>query len=134
MAFSIENEKIIGELEFGNISISPNGKEGYRPFELFVAALIGCSGTLIRNILTKKRIDFEEITMNYTSVRNPDEANRMEQLTFIADVQSNQLVSTKVSERIADLVIKNCGMIQSVLGSIEIKLIINVHPPLGDTD
>lgn len=122
MKFTIEDEKISGKLGFGEISISPNENNGYRPYELFVSSLVGCSGTLLRNILTKKRIPFEKIDMEVVSIRNLNHANRIEQLSFKAFVHTNVALSLQQAEKIAQLVVKNCGMIQSVTQSIDFVL------------
>jgi putative redox protein len=127
--FTIENEKISGELGFGELSISTNDKKGYRPFELFVCSLAGCSGSLLRNILVKKRLPFRKIEMEVTSIRNPGLANRIEQLDFTAHVQSDELLNGQQSEKLANLVVNNCGMIQSVIHSIEINFTIKFGPP-----
>lgn len=121
MKFTIEDEKISGNLGYGEISISPNETNGYRPYELFVSSLVGCSGTLLRNILTKKQIPLQKINMEVVSIRNPNHANRIEQLSFKAYVHSNEVLSPQQAEKIAQLVVKNCGMIQSVIHSIDIK-------------
>lgn len=124
MKFTIENEKIVGDLGFGSLPISPNDTIGYRPYELFVSSLIGCSGTLLGNILKKKRVEHKRIEMDVSSVRNPDHANRIEQLSITAYVQSDQSISDQNALKIADLVVKNCGMIQSVIESIDLTFIV----------
>ena len=124
MKFTIENEKIVGDLGFGSLPISPNDTIGYRPYELFVSSLIGCSGTLLGNILKKKRVKYKRIEMDVSSVRNPDHANRIEQLSITAYVQSDQSISEQHAMKIADLVVKNCGMIQSVIESIDLTFIV----------
>ena len=124
LKFTIENEKIVGDLGFGSLPISPNDTIGYRPYELFVSSLIGCSGTLLGNILKKKRVEYEKIEMDVTSVRNPDHANRIEQLSITAYVQSDQPLSEENAMKIADLVVKNCGMIQSVIETIDLTFIV----------
>lgn len=124
MKFTIENEKIDGDLGFGSLPISPNDTIGYRPYELFVSSLIGCSGTLLGNILKKKRVEHKRIEMDVSSVRNPDHANRIEQLSITAYVQSDQPFSEQNAMKIADLVVKNCGMIQSVIETIDVTFIV----------
>ncbi|HSO57375.1 MAG TPA: OsmC family protein [Paenisporosarcina sp.] len=124
MKFTIENEKIVGDLGFGSLPISPNDTIGYRPYELFVSSLIGCSGTLLGNILKKKRVEHKKIEMIVSSVRNPDRANRIEQLSITAYVQSDQSLSEQNALKIADLVIKNCGMIQSVIETIDLTFLV----------
>ncbi|WP_026583183.1 OsmC family protein [Bacillus sp. J33] len=128
MKFTIERDHIRGNLGFGEISVSPSEANGYRPFELFVSSLIGCSGTLLRNILFKKRISYQKLEIEVSSVRNPEKANRFEQLAFIAYVQTENAFTREQAEKIADLVIKNCGMIQSVIQTIDIKFTITAIP------
>lgn len=128
MNFIFTNGKITSELEYGEISISPNKDLGYRPFELFVSSLVGCSTPLLSNILTKRRVPFEKIKVNVSATRNPEMANRIEQITFTADVVTNEPMSELLSEKFSGLVIKNCGIIQSVIGSIDVTYQIVFSP------
>ncbi len=128
MQFTYYNEKLIGEMEYGFLPISPNAELGYRPMELFVSSLTGCSTAVLANILVKKRIDYKRIDVNVSAVRNPDEANRIERLTFEVAVQTDSLDKEKQAEKISALVLKNCGMIQSVIGSIDIRYQIEFTP------
>ncbi|CAM3905298.1 OsmC family protein [Mesobacillus thioparans] len=128
MQFTYYNEKLIGEMEYGFLPISPNAELGYRPMELFVSSLTGCSTAVLANILVKKRIDYKRIDVNVSAVRNPDEANRIERLTFEAAVQTDSLDKEKQAEKMSALVLKNCGMIQSVIGSIDIRYQIEFTP------
>ncbi|MGA9225614.1 MAG: OsmC family protein [Mesobacillus sp.] len=128
MEFTYYNDKIIGQLEYGFLPVSPNSELGYRPFELFVSSLVGCSTSLLANILTKKRIDYKRIDVNVTAVRNSDEANRIEQLTFNVSVQTDQKEKADQAEKLGILVLKNCGMIQSVIGSIDVQYKIEFTP------
>jgi putative redox protein len=120
MEFTYYNEKLIGQLEYGFLPISPNTEMGYRPMELFVSSLTGCSTSVLANILAKKRIDYKRIDVEVTAVRNAKEANRIEQLTFNVAVQTDTEDKANQADKIAGLVLKNCGMIQSVIGSIDI--------------
>ncbi|MBT2709448.1 OsmC family protein [Pseudomonas sp. ISL-84] len=121
MKFIVDQEKITGKLGLGELPISPDDTLGYRPFELFVSSLVGCSGTLLRNILQKKKFAIEKIEVNVSAVRNPDEANRIEKLSFIAEVHADKKLSTEQAGKVAELTVKNCGMIQSVMGTIDIS-------------
>ncbi|WP_121614301.1 OsmC family protein [Mesobacillus foraminis] len=133
MKFTIEKDRIKGTLGFAEITVSPNESNGYRPFELFVTALAGCSGTFLESILTKRRHPFQKLEMEVNSVRNPNQANRIEQLSFIAYVHCQDQLKSQQAEKIAELVIKNCGMIQSVIQSIDISFSIKCLPLDGDT-
>jgi putative redox protein len=128
MDFTYYNEKLIGQLEYGFLPISPNSEMGYRPFELFVSSLVGCSTSLLANILVKKRLEYKRIDVNVTAVRNKDEANRIEQLTFEVRVQTEEAGKEDQADKLASLVLKNCGMIQSVIGTIEVRYGIEFTP------
>lgn len=121
MKYTYYNDKIIGELEYGFLPVSPNGEMGYRPFELFISSLVGCSTSVLANILKKKRIEYNRIDLDVSAVRNPDEANRIEQLEFLARVQSDVQINVSQAAKLAELVIKNCGMIQSVNRNIDVR-------------
>jgi putative redox protein len=78
MESSYYNNKISGHLEYEILPVSPNSKMGYRHFELFVSSLLGCSTSLLANILTKKRIDYKRIDVRICK-RESEEANLIEQ-------------------------------------------------------
>ncbi|MFP3844855.1 OsmC family protein [Priestia filamentosa] len=122
MNFTVHNENATRCLKFGEISISPKEENGYRPYELFISSLIGCSGTLLRNILMKKRNPFKSIEVTASSVTN--NANRIEQFSIVAHVYINELTTTHQAEKVTHLVVKNCDMIQSVPQAIKIDFII----------
>lgn len=132
MKFIIENENVIGDLGFKSLPISRNNTQGYRPYELFVSSLIGCSGLLLENILKKKRYENTRTELEVAIVRNPDHANRIERISIIAYVQSEQPISEQNAMKIADLVVKNCGMIQSVINSIEVTFLIKTSTICSD--
>lgn len=128
MEFTYYNDKIIGQLEYGFLPVSPNSEMGYRPFELFVSSLVGCSTTLLANILLKKRIQYNRIDIDVCAIRNSEKANRIEQLTLLASVQSEEQIEQGQAQKLASLVQKNCGMIQSVIGSIDVQFQIVFTP------
>lgn len=132
MKFTIENERITGNLTYSEIQISPNEKRGFRPYELLVSSLVGCSGTLLETILQKKRQPYEKIEVEVSSVRNPDQANRIEQISITASVHGENNIAEEQAKKIADLVVKNCGMIQSVIQSIDINFTVKSISPNGD--
>lgn len=120
MKFTIHEESITTSTTFGNLSVSTNEETGHRPFQLFIASLAGCSGTLLRTILTKKRMDVAHMEIIADYVRNPEEANRFEEIHFTAYVQTVHTLTEKQAERISQLILDHCGMIQSVMSSMEI--------------
>ncbi|KZE50844.1 OsmC family protein [Rossellomorea marisflavi] len=125
MKFTIHEDSVTTGTTFGDLSVSTNEEEGYRPFQLFISSLAGCSGTLLRTILTKKRMDVAHMEILADYVRNPEEANRIEEIHFTACVQTDHSLTEKQAERISQLVLTNCSMIQSVISSMEITF--NIH-------
>ncbi|EWG12853.1 OsmC family protein [Cytobacillus firmus] len=131
MKFTINDKNITGELGYGKLPVSPNDKAGYRPMELFVSSLAGCSGTVLWNILQKKRLGVKKIEAEVSVSRNPEEANRINTLTILAEVHADQALSKVQAAKVAELTVKNCGMIQSVIGSIDISYEVTFT---GDSD
>ncbi|WP_347319412.1 OsmC family protein [Rossellomorea sp. RS05] len=125
MKFTIHEDSVTTDTTFGNLPVSTNEEEGYRPFQLFIASLAGCSGTLLRTIFTKKRMDITHMELEADYVRNHDKANRIEEIHFTALVQTDHTLTEKQAERISQLVLTNCSMIQSVISSMEITF--NIH-------
>lgn len=104
---------------FGNMKISSDEAFGFRPYQLMVASIAGCSGTVMKKIFTKKRLDINDLTIKAEVTRNPDEADRIEAIHLTFVVQSNDLTD-QAMEKIVELTRKNCSMVQSVVGSIDI--------------
>jgi len=130
--FIIEQERIFCESGLRPLSISPNEENGYRPYELFISSLIGCSGTLLRNILMKKRFAYERIEMEAAATRGPAHANRIESISITAYISADKGLTEIQTEKIVNLVIQNCGMIQSVIPVIDVKLSIQYSLPLPE--
>ncbi len=126
MEFKVESDRVRSDLAFGKLAISPSEKSGYRPYELFVSSLAGCSGSLLQTILQKKRQPYQRLEIKVSSVRNPDYANRIEQLSLTAFVHTKEAFTEQQAEKMADLVVKNCGMIQSIMQSIEVKFVVRM--------
>jgi uncharacterized OsmC-like protein len=131
MKFTILENKVLGDLEFGTISISPQPENGFRPLELMLSSLSGCSGSLLRTLLQKKRINYSSLTIDASATRNPEKANRIEKITLKASVTAENGLNVEQGKKLAELVISNCGMIQSVINSIEIEFIIHFNAQNG---
>ncbi|WP_164219029.1 OsmC family protein [Virgibacillus sp. YIM 98842] len=107
------------EAGFGSLPISGQGEHGYRPYEMLVSSIVGCSGLTLRVILEKMRLEFSDIHVTADVSRNPDIANRIEELQLVFTVTSENATGKKL-EKALEMTIKNCGMIQSVKDSIKI--------------
>jgi putative redox protein len=108
------------ELSYGRLSISGDEKNGFLPSELLIASIAGCSGEVLRSILKKMRFHVEEIKIQTTVRKNPDQANRIEEIFLHFIIKGSHLDQAKI-KRALQLVKKHCSMVQSVLGSIHVE-------------
>ncbi|XJZ28256.1 OsmC family protein [Bacillota bacterium Lsc_1132] len=107
------------EFEFGKLSISGNSDIGFKPVQLMVSSIAGCSGGVFKKILEKKRIAYKGIEITASVERNPDEANRITKISFHYIVDGENL-NLQQLEKSLEVAFKNCAMAQSVKGAIEI--------------
>lgn len=114
------------ELQHGKINISSNTEIGFRPVELLVSSIAGCSGGMLKTILGKRRIDFESIEIEAEIERNEKEAYKVTKVALHYIVYGKNLSLTKVQQSL-DIAVKNCAIVQSVNNSIEIIETIEVR-------
>ncbi|APC47236.1 OsmC family protein [Virgibacillus halodenitrificans] len=108
------------ELEYGVLDISGNEEYGFRPYQLMVASIAGCSGSVFRKILEKQRTEIDDMQITAEVERNPEEANRIEKITLNFKVQGKNLDPAKLQKNL-EISRKNCSMVRSVEGSIQIE-------------
>ena len=108
------------ELDYGKLTISSDETMGFRPFQLLVSSLVGCSGGVLRKVCEKMRMPVEEMEITVLEVlRNPGEASRIEKVHIHFKLKGSQLNSIKL-QRAMELTKKNCSMVRSVDQSIEV--------------
>lgn len=120
LQFYLKNEGIRTSTEFGQLNISPDEEKGFRPFQLMVSSIASCSLSVYRKILDKQRIEYEDIKVTADVTRNEAEANRIEKIHMHFVVKGAHLDEAKLTKNL-ELSSKNCSMVQSVKGSIEIE-------------
>lgn len=107
-------------LDFGTLSISSDETKGFRPYQLLVSSLVGCSGGVLRKVCEKMRMPVEEMEIEVLEViRNPEEASRLERVHIHFKLKGLNLDATKM-ERAMALTKKNCSMVRSVDQSMEV--------------
>ncbi|MBY7142732.1 OsmC family protein [Virgibacillus sp. NKC19-3] len=119
MEFYLKENGMRVDLNYGELSISGNEDDGFRPFQLMVASIAGCSGSVFRKILKKQRMEIEDLTIHADVVRNPEEANRIEEIALVFTVKGYNLNPQKLDKNL-ELSRKNCSMVRSVEDSINI--------------
>ncbi|MGA9288274.1 MAG: OsmC family protein [Anaerobacillus sp.] len=121
MEFNMKKEEtgFTADFEYGTLHISGDDQFGFRPYQLLVSSVAVCSGGVLRQILDKKRMKFEDIKIQADVTRNEEEANRVEKIhlhfTLVGELDHQKV------ERALELTKKHCSMAQSVIGSIELK-------------
>ncbi|WP_173917289.1 OsmC family protein [Halobacillus sp. Marseille-Q1614] len=120
MDFYLKEGGIRTSFEYGELEISGDETYGFRPFQLMVASVAGCSLGVYRKILDKQRINYEDIKVSADIERNPEEANRITRINLHFVVKGYRLNQDKLLKNL-EISKKNCSMVQSVLYSIKVE-------------
>ena len=119
MKFYLKGNSTQVDFDYGELSISGNEDYGYRPFQLMVASIVGCSGSVFSKILNKQRTEIDDLTITADVERNPKEANRIEHISLHYCIKGYNLNVDKLNRNLK-LSRQNCSMIRSVESSIKI--------------
>lgn len=119
MEFKMTESGFMTEAEYGKLHISPDNERGFRPFQLMVSSIAGCSAIVLRKVLSRMRLSVKDIQVSVQIARNSEEANRIEELHLHFAIQGKDLSEKKV-ERALNVARKNCAMVQSVQSSIQV--------------
>lgn len=120
MEFNMTKQGFVTQTEYDELHISPDEEYGFRPYQLMVASIVGCSASVLRKVLTKMRMDFSDINISAQVERNEEEASRIERIRLHFVIVGKNLRKEKV-ERALALSRKNCAMVQSVEGRMEVE-------------
>lgn len=120
MEFIWKEDHMETNFEFGGLKISGDETKGFRPFQLMVASIASCSGSVFHNILVKQRTDFDALAINAEVERNAEEANRIEKITLNFEIKGKDLNEKKLKRNL-EISRKHCSMVQSVQNSIEVE-------------
>ncbi|HIS28412.1 MAG TPA: OsmC family protein [Candidatus Avamphibacillus intestinigallinarum] len=120
MKFRMKEDAMTVNLTYGDLDISGDETKGFRPFQLMMASIVGCSGSVFRKILEKQRTELEDLQISSTVERNALQANRIEKITLHYIIKGYHLDAEKINRNL-ELSRKNCSMIQSVQDTIQIE-------------
>ncbi|PSL43595.1 putative OsmC-like protein [Salsuginibacillus halophilus] len=119
MDFRLNNEAFITEAPFGELQVSGNPEQGYRPYQLLVSSIAVCSGGVFRKIMEKQRIPFTDIQIHADVTRNEEEPQEITAVHLHFKVAGDELKEHKI-EKALQLTYKHCSMVQSVKDSIKV--------------
>ncbi|TCT19641.1 putative OsmC-like protein [Melghiribacillus thermohalophilus] len=121
MKFTMKEKGFAADFEYGTLDISADSDYGFRPFQLMIASIAGCSGSVFKKVLDKKRINFEDIEITVDYQRSGDKVNRIEKIHLSFFVKGKGL-DQKQLEKSLELSHKYCSMVQSVKDNIDITV------------
>jgi putative redox protein len=108
------------ETGFGRLDVAGDEEYGFRPYQLLVSSVAVCSGGVLRKVLEKMRMEIKDIHIQAEAERIKEEADRVSKISVHFSIQGNNLDEKKI-EKAMVLTRKNCSMVQSVIGSIEVE-------------
>ncbi|MDF0725887.1 OsmC family protein [Cytobacillus sp. S13-E01] len=119
MEFKMKDVGFTAQFEYGELHVAGDEAHGFRPYQLMVSSIAVCSGGVLRKILEKKRIVIDDLLIKTDVVRNEKEANRLEKIHIHYIITGVDLKEHKIEQAI-EVARKNCPMVQSVKGCIEV--------------
>ncbi|WP_232700054.1 OsmC family protein [Brevibacillus daliensis] len=106
-------------MPFGKLTISRNREEGYKPIDLLVASIAGCSQIVFTRILEKKRISFTTLRLQVDFEQSSGGSNPLTKVSLAYELSGENLDQDKL-EKALRLVPSNCTIMQSLNPSIEV--------------
>ncbi|KKB73575.1 MULTISPECIES: OsmC family protein [Bacillus] len=107
------------DFEYGRLTVSGQEEAGFRPYQLMVASIAACSGEVFRKILEKKRLQLKGMTIKAKEERVPEEANRLKSI-HLHFILKGERLRPDIIEKSLKGAMKNCAMVKSVQGTIDI--------------
>ncbi|ATH94731.1 osmotically inducible protein C [Bacillus glycinifermentans] len=115
------------DFEYGRLTVSGHEEEGFRPYQLMVASIAACSGAVFRKILEKKRLQLKSMTIKAKEERVPEEADRLKSI-HLHFVLKGERLRPDIMEKALKTAMRNCAMVRSVQGSIDITESFEIIP------
>ncbi|CCF13507.1 osmC-like family protein [Brevibacillus laterosporus GI-9] len=119
MQFTQMNQNLQTTLPYGNLTISSDRQQGFKPIDLLVSAIAGCSQIVFTRILEKKRISYNSLTLHVDTVQSENAPNPLTKISLIYTITGSDLVQEKLDKALR-LVPPNCTIIQSLHPNIEV--------------
>ena len=91
MEFHLTDNGIRSDLEYGELMISGNEEYGFRPFQLMIGSIAGCSASVFRKILAKKKIEITDLTIRAEVDRDMHAANKINEIHLYFVVKGTRL-------------------------------------------
>ncbi|WP_096201762.1 OsmC family protein [Bacillus sp. FJAT-45350] len=119
MEFIMKENSFTTKVGFGELEVSGNDEYGFRPYQLLVSSVAVCSGGVLRKVLDKKRIGYNDIKVTADVARNPEGAQEIKSIHLHFILSGVETTEEKIKKSL-EVTRKNCSMVQSVKDSIEV--------------
>lgn len=120
MEFRMKENGFQGEFDFGTLDVSGEDEYGFRPYQLLAASVAVCSGGVLKKILIKKRIKFDDITIQVDIKRNEGGVQEITDIHLHFIIIGGNASKEKLVKSL-EVARKNCPIVQSVHNSINIS-------------
>lgn len=126
MEYLFKEDRVEANLSHGTLIVSRDEKIGFRPYELLVSSIAGCSGSVFKQIFEKQRMDVKEFKITTEVERNEEKANRVGKIILTFHLKGTDLNEQKLRKNLT-ISQKHCSMVQSVQGAITIEEKLNIQ-------
>ncbi|WP_062105696.1 OsmC family protein [Bacillus niameyensis] len=120
MEFKMKESGFYSEFPYGRLDISSDENFGFRPYHLLTSSIAVCSGGVLEKILRKMRFELEDISINADVERSEEAPQPIRKVKLHFQIKGKNMSEAKVKKAFG-LVDKNCSMVQSVKGAIEVE-------------
>ncbi|KAF0815706.1 MULTISPECIES: OsmC family protein [Cytobacillus] len=125
--YEIKNGVTNLNTKYGVLVVSPDHSKGFKPIELLVSSIVGCSGQILSNVLVKKRIKISAIRIKTNVERNEKEANKVTRIDLQFIFEGKNIPEEQIRKSL-DVTFKNCGMIQTLKDAVQINASFEICP------
>lgn len=126
MYFYMKDDHFVMQTDNSELPISANEDFGFRPYELMVASIAGCSAIVLKKIVHKMRMDITNIKVKADVQREETHAQKILAIHLHFIVEGNNLSDEKIKKAL-HLTHKHCSMVQSVQNSINVTESVEVQ-------
>lgn len=119
MTLKADEKGLVLSLEGRQLKLN-HDEDGFTPLELLVNSIAGCSGLVFKNLLAKKRIAYDELTIETDHQRSDVDPKPVTQIDVHFTLKGENLDEKQVRSAF-ELVTANCPVVQSVKAAITIN-------------
>lgn len=98
MKYKMTEKGFSSDFEYGTLNISSESEYGFRPFQLLVSSIAGCSGGVLRKVMKKMRLDVDHIEIEAKVTRSGGQVNIVKKMELTYVIYGRALNEEKVKK------------------------------------